>query len=250
MATTVDPRAVASTKRSTTHRIAHATLTKVLVSCGIVYALTYALVNDAVAAFRYDGYSRMDQAVSELSATGAPTRPMLMVMLFVWTALMVAFGLGVWRAADGRRWLQGEGVVLMAFGVMGIAWLWFPMTSRQDMVNGTMPDNDLGHLVLSALTVLFILAQLGFGAAAFGWRFRLYSLVTALTVLGFGSMTAVESAKIPTGEPTPWLGLYERINIWAWLLFMAVLAVTLLREARPAPDQPAERRPQASPSPG
>ena len=35
---------------------------------------------------------------------------------------------------------------------------------------------------------------------------------------------------IGTGVETPWLGITERINIYAYLLWMAVLAVTLLRQ--------------------
>ena len=31
------------------------------------------------------------------------------------------------------------------------------------------------------------------------------------------------------GEPTPWLGLFERIMLGAWLFWMSVLAVILLR---------------------
>jgi hypothetical protein len=205
------------------------TLDQVLLSCGVVYALGYAAVNDLLAASRYEGYSRMSQAVSELSATGAPTRSLLVAFAPVWVLLMVAFGVGVWRSAGAKRSLRVTGAVLVAFGVMGLFWLPFPMTSRDAMASGVAPANDVGHLVLAALTVVLIIAQLAASAVAFGWWFRLYALATALVVLGFGSLTARESAKLPDGDPTPWMGLYERINIGAWLLWMVVLAVALLR---------------------
>lgn len=51
------------------------TLVQGLLLCGVAYAVTYVVANDAIAATFYSGYSRTSQAVSELSATGAPTEP-------------------------------------------------------------------------------------------------------------------------------------------------------------------------------
>jgi hypothetical protein len=203
-----------------------------LLACGVLYSLTYVVANDLVAAAHYKGYSSMSQAVSELSATGAPTKTFLTAMLPVWTALMIAFGVGVWRSARGRRALKATAGLLVAFGVTGVLWLAFPMTSRDEMVKGTTPANDIGHLVLTAATILFILGMIGFAASAFGKRFRRYSIVTAATVLVFGALTGMESPRIPKGEPTPWLGLSERISIGAWLVWMVVLAIILIREQR------------------
>src|SRR5512135_2007831 len=67
---------------------------KALLGCGIAYPVGYAVANDVIAASRYDGYSRMNQAVSELSATGAPTRRFLTATVPVFAALEVAYGVG------------------------------------------------------------------------------------------------------------------------------------------------------------
>jgi hypothetical protein len=204
-------------------------VTVLLLGCGVLYASSYAIANDLVAAARYRGYSRTSQAVSELSATGAPTRRFLTVMLPVWTALMVAFGIGVLRSASGARSLRVTGGVLIAFGVSGVAWLAFPMTSRDEMVLGTTAANDVGHLVLSGVTVVLIILQLVFGSRAFGPRFRRYSLATGSMVLVFGALTARASSKIALGESTPWLGLFERLDIGAWLLWLIVFAIACMR---------------------
>ncbi|HEX6207348.1 MAG TPA: DUF998 domain-containing protein [Actinomycetota bacterium] len=218
-------------------------LTKVLLACGVAYSVLYVVLNDVIAATLYEGYSRTSQAVSELSATGAPTKGFLTAVLPLSTAVMTAFGVGVWRSARGRRALRVTGALLVAHALTFPLWLFAPMTSREEMVQGTMPANDLGHIVLTAATILFILGEIGFGAAAFGRRFRIYSIATAATVLIFGALTGVESAKVPTGDPTPWMGLFERISIGPWLLWLAVFAVALLRarSGRPSvPDTPAE----------
>jgi hypothetical protein len=208
---------------------------RVLLGCGILYAASYVIANDVVAAAGYHGYRRWDQAVSELSAKGADPRPFLVAMLPVWTALMVAFGVGVWRSARDRRALEVTGGLMVAHGIVAIGWLWFPMTARADMmVNGT-GSNDTGHLVMTGLTGLFVVAELVSAAVAFGLWFRLYSMITIVVIIGCGVLTSALSPNLQDGTPTPWMGLYERISIGAWLVWMTVLAVILLNELRHEP---------------
>jgi len=202
--------------------------TRVLLACGVLYSLLYVAANDLVAATLYEGYRRADQAVSELSATAAPSRAFLGAMVPVFTGLLIAFGAGVWRSAAGSRPLRVTGVLLALHSATHPLWLLAPMTSREQMVSGaSMPASDVGHLVLTAVTLAFILAQLGFAAAAFGRRFRRYCLLTAVAVVGFGGLTGVLSARLPA--ETPWMGLVERASVGAWLLWLAVLAVRLWR---------------------
>jgi hypothetical protein len=215
---------------------------RALLACGIAYVVVYVVTNDLVAALSYEGYSRMDQAVSELSAISAPPRTFLMAMLPLYTALMIAFGVGVWQSASGSRALRLTAAALVAFGVTGVVWLPFPMSPREDIVaSSTMSVNDVGHLVLSGLTALLIVAMCVAAAAHFGLWFRVYTAATLVVVLLFsGVLTGVQSAKLPDGDPTPLLGFYERVGMGAWLLWIAVLAVMLLS---PKPhDQTGSRR--------
>ena len=71
-------------------RIPRANLVRVLLACGIAYPLLYVVENDVIAATRYEGYSRMSQAISELSAKDAPTRKILAETLPFCAALMAA----------------------------------------------------------------------------------------------------------------------------------------------------------------
>jgi hypothetical protein len=48
---------------------------KLLLICGIVSSGLY-VAADILAAMRHEGYSYADQTISELSAIGAPTRPL------------------------------------------------------------------------------------------------------------------------------------------------------------------------------
>jgi hypothetical protein len=90
---------------------------------------------------------------------------------------------------------------------------------------------------------------MGFGAAAFGKRFRVYSLVTLVVVVTFNALAIAYAPQVSAGEPTPWIGLYERIAFSAYFLWLSVLAVVFWR--RPTNkdgDGPPEDRKRARPS--
>ncbi len=203
---------------------------RALLACGVLYGLTYVVANDVIAGlFIYDGYDPIDQAISELSAKGASSRPFLAAMLPIWTLFLVGFGVGVRRTAGANRALRITGSLLVAQGIFGVLWLWFPMSAREDIMPGVTTSNDTGHLILGGLSVVFFLAEIGFGAAALGKRFRIYSVATVAVALVFGGLTSAQATNVANAEPTPLMGLYERVNIGSWLLWMAVLAVILLR---------------------
>ncbi|WP_404386328.1 DUF998 domain-containing protein [Knoellia locipacati] len=206
-------------------------LGRALLACGLLYAVLYPVANDAIAATAYEGYDRMSQAVSELSATGAPTRTFLMVLAPVFVLLQVGFGVGIWRAADGRRSVRIAGALMVAHGVTSLLWIVAPMSRREVIAAGGSTSADTMHLVLAAATGLFVAAYVAVLAFGFGWRFRVYSALTLATALVFGSLSA-QVERIEAGDPTPWMGLLERVGMGAWLLWMVVVAVVLLRRDR------------------
>jgi uncharacterized membrane protein len=77
--------------------------------------------------------------------------------------------------------------------------------------------------------VLLMLLAIGFGAAAFGKRFRLYSIATILMLVVGGVLTGLDQPRMEANLPTPWMGVWERINIGVFLLWVVVLAIALLR---------------------
>ena len=213
--------------------------------CGVAYSLSFVGVSDLLAGLLYGGYDHLDQTISELSATGASTRPLLTALGPIWSGLLIAFGIGVLRAANGNRPLRVTGGLLIAHGVVSVQWFWFPMTARDDIISGSTRWNDTGHLALVAWSGLLALAEIGCGAAAFKWPFRVYSIVTVVTALVFGALTSTQAANLFEGESTPLMGVYERVSVGAWLQWIAVLSVILLRDrddpAVHAPDTPSSR---------
>jgi hypothetical protein len=94
------------------------------------------------------------------------------------------------------------------------------------------------HIALGVTTGLLMLLADGFGAVAFGKQFRNYSIATIVILVVFGVLTGLESPRIASNLPTPWIGVWERISIAAFLLWVVVLAVALLR-SREIPAEPA-----------
>jgi hypothetical protein len=224
-------RAPREVRRDTTAETTRSSARQALLACGIVYALLYVIVNDVIAATVYDGYSRMSQAVSELSATGAPTHALLTAVGPVFSLLLIGFGLGIWRSAHGKRSLRVAGVLVVAHGATSFLWLLGPMSQRDVIAAGGGTSADTLHLVLAAATGLFVAAYVATAAVGFGWVVRLYSLVTIATALVFGLLSA-QVDKLEAGAPTPYMGLLERIGIGAWLLWMVVVAMVLWRTHR------------------
>jgi hypothetical protein len=84
------------------------------------------------------------------------------------------------------------------------------------------------HIVLASVTQVIYLLALGYTAAALGRAFRWYSIVTVVVLFVFGALTFIDAPGVSANTPTPYIGLWERINIGVFMAWVIVLAVTLL----------------------
>ncbi len=207
---------------SLVRRPARPSIRKALLACGIVSSLVYVATNVA-GALAWDGYSSLSQTVSELFAIGAPSRTLVLPFGLAYDVLLVAFGVGAWQSAGRRRGLRVTAVLLIAVGAIGP--IWPPMHLRGEV--GSLTDTL--HVVFAGVVAVFNLLAIGFGATAFGKRFRSYSIATLLVLVVFGTLTAFDGPRVAANLPTPWVGLNERINIAGYLLWVAVAAGMLLR---------------------
>ena len=209
-----------------------------LLACGALASLIY-VATDLVCAALQPGYQYAHMTVSELSAIGAPTRPLwVAVMLVVFEPLMLLFTLGLWRAA-GTRWrLRVPAILLAALAVIGLAWP--PMHLRGEPTSLT----DTLHIVWTGVFGLLSLTTMALASGALGRRMRAYTIASIVAIAGAGAITGSMSGPIPTGGATPWIGLVERISVYGWALWLVVLAIALGREqplaARPWRYSPAQ----------
>jgi len=199
---------------------------KALLACGVASSVLYALM---IWGIRYEGYSLISQVPSELTAIGAPTQALWARLGWIYTALVAAFGLGVLKSAGRNRAVTWIGGLILAYASLGLLWPLAPMHQREVLAAGEGTLGDTLHQLLAAVTVFFMFLAIGFGAAAFGRRFRLYSIATIVVLLAFGALTFLEAPRLEANLPTPWIGLWERINITVFLLWVAVLSAVLWR---------------------
>ena len=207
---------------------------KHLLYCGIAAALFYIAMN-IFFPFLDKRYNWITQTVSELSAVDAPTRPLWFPLGIVYTLLITAFGWGVFRSAGGKRYLRIVGILLIINGLIGLTWS--PMHQREVLAAGGGTFTDTWHLVMASVTVLLMFLSIGFGAAAFGKGFRFYSIITILVFIVFGVLTFVEAPNVDKNLPTPYIGLWERINIAAFMAWLLVFSINLLRLEKNSSDR-------------
>lgn len=206
--------------------VAGRTREHVLLSCGILAALLYAAML-AFVPMRWEGYRSAAQTISELSAIDAPTRSLWVPLGIVYTLLVAALGFGVWGAAGRNGLLRVVGGALIVNGIIGL--FWPPMHLREVLAAGGKTSTDTLHVVWMAGTGLLMLLAMGFGAAALGKRFRIYSIVSMVVLLACGAMTSAAVPRMEANLPTPLMGVWERIDAAVFMLWLVVFTIAMLR---------------------
>jgi hypothetical protein len=201
---------------------------QVFLVCGILSSLFYVAAN-ALGARRWREYSVTSQTVSELSAIGAPSRPLVIPLLTAHGALVIPFGVGVWESAARQRGLRMTGALLVGLGASDLPAPFFPMHRREALARGEGSRTDSLHIAVTSVNSLLILLAIASASTAFGRRFRFYSVATILVLVVMGGLTATQASRLEANLPTPWAGVTERISIAGYLLWQGVLATALWR---------------------
>lgn len=214
---------------------------KALLRCGVLSSLLY-VATDLMASRQYEGYSYADQTYSELLATGAPTRFGMLLVSIAYNALVASFAVGVWISASGNRTARITALMMAGYAALSMI---TPTFFQMDMRGAPTTLRGGLHGPMTAAMSLFIVLSMGFGAFLAGRRFRVYSFATIVIVLTFGILTGSQVPQLEAGQVTPWMGLTERINIYATMLWFAVLAVALARARAAGPRESVAARREA-----
>jgi len=200
------------------------TVRKVLLAAGALSSLLYVVTADVVAASLWESYSRTGDMVSKLFAVGAPGRPLVLVLMGLYTMLFIAFGFGVRASAHINHALRVSAALLIGYGLWNIVTWFFPLDLNND---ASVP----GHIVVTNVQLALMIAAMGYAAAAFRGWLRWYSITSLLASVIFGALAFMFAAQAPHLV----LGIGERISIGAFLLWVAVLAGALWRRPGDAP---------------
>ncbi|MCW5899527.1 MAG: DUF998 domain-containing protein [Flavobacteriales bacterium] len=193
-----------------------------LLLCGAISSLWYVVINAIVPMF-YPGYSVISVTPSELSAIGAPTRLLWVLLVLPYPLLMSALGWGLVRQTVGDRRLRIVGILTIAYGIFNFYWP--PMHMR-----GIEPSlTDTLHIVWAAITMFFMWTLMILGALSLGRGFRIVTIAAIVAHVVFGLLTSSQAPNIPIDGPTPTIGLWERINIAIFMVWVVVFVLQLLR---------------------
>jgi hypothetical protein len=203
---------------------------KILLGCGIASSVLY-VASDILISWWDPNYSYRDQSFSELLAPGSPTRPLVLMLLAIpYGVLVTACGVGVWASASRRGAGRITGALLVGYAVIGaVTGVFLSAPTREVLEAGEETWRNRMHLPGTAVSVLCILLAIGLGSTLLGRRFRYFSYVTILAILTFGVLAGLQVDRVAANQPTPWLGIVERGNVYAIMLWIAVPAIGLLR---------------------
>jgi hypothetical protein len=196
-------------------------LQRILLSCGILAPLFY-LGTDLLTGKLLKGYSFSAQSMSELGASGSPTRPLVVTLTQVASVFMIAFGIGVWRAAGPAILPRIVAGLILGNAVAGLAaTLFFPNRF------GVRPEFGTPGVLLMFLSVLCFVLAMVFGAAAFhGWM-RILSIAIPTAYVLLAILRFATAASSVAGAAVL-IGTQERTMAYSFLLWAMALAVYLM----------------------
>jgi hypothetical membrane protein len=195
-------------------------LTKVLLGCGIASSLLYA-VTEISAGMRWEGYDWTARMLSDLLAVSAPTRGFIVPPMIAYNVLVLAFGAGVWLCRRNRA-TAVAGVLVVVYALVSMLGLMvFPLDYRVQGSGAGM------HMAATFALIVLMFLFIASAAAGSGLAFRLYSMVTVLAIVAGASLAGMQIPRIEAGLPTPGLGVFERLDIYAMLAWVVAYALTL-----------------------
>ena len=198
---------------------------------GGILNLALYLTADVVGGLLTPCYVFREHAVSELMLAGAEYRTMVSAIIFASSMAGLAFGVSfiLHFPLSRSRPLFVAGVLLTVSAVStSMTSTVFPQDARDadPTFAGTM------HLALVGLNVLItIIAMLLCGVGLnreFGWRrFRLLSFLTLIVMAAGGVVSTIF-----VQNDIHWLGVSERVSIYAYFLWNALMAWFLIEHFR------------------
>lgn len=180
----------------------------------------------------WEGYSHLQQPISDLTARGAPDRGLLSIITFMYGVFSILFAASAYVVT--KRFapkISRIGMLLfLAMHLISITYGLFP----QDVPGAAMTFTGFMHLVITALIVpLTILAPLlvgiGFRKIRSFQSYGNFSVATGIIILIAGGSAAFFFA-----NQWPYFGLVERINIGMLQLWMLVTSIRLFTMKEPS----------------
>lgn len=195
-----------------------------LLICGILNVVFY-LLHDCIGARFYPGYNWMAQAVSDLTATDAPSRLIASeftkiygIFSCVACTLICIFAKELWKEASEKILRLGLYLFVTMHWISAIGYSLFPLTGSG--YDGSF-QSFVHVYVITVLVVLLSIVSLiliAVGGFKSGNKVLAWCAVVVFLMMFFG---AAGSAAVPRA----YFGIVERFSTYSAVCFTAVIAV-------------------------
>lgn len=201
-------------------------LRTILLSSGMLAAVIY-LLHILFGGYLWKTYSHLQQPISDLTATGAPNRLLLLLFTNIYGVLALIFAVSftVFERKERHKLVFLGGISFIILHLVSISYSFFP----QDLPDAEPTFAGMMHLVVTVLIVPFTILTpllIGFGLKKEKDSRTLgnFSLICGILIIIFGGLTGFFFAK-----GLPYFGLVERINIGTLQIWTFVLSYKLLK---------------------
>jgi len=200
-------------------------LRTILLSSGILAVVIYSL-HVLIGGFLWKTYSHLQQPISDLTATGAPNRFLLLLFTNIYGVLALLFALSFtfFIRKERHKIVFFGGISFIIMHLVSISYSFFP----QDLPGTESTFNGMMHLVVTALIVPFTILTpllIGFGLKKEkAWKtLGNFSLTCGILIIIFGGLSGYFFA-----NQLPYFGLVERLNIGTLQIWTFVMSYKLL----------------------
>lgn len=194
----------------------------ILLLTGAIATIIYTL-HVVTGGLLWEHYNHLQQPISDLTASGAPDRKLLLVFTTIYGILALIFAtlFTVFESRKYSRYVYRGGVCFMLLHFVSVIYGLFP----EDLAGTATTFSGDMHIIITVLIVPFtILSPLLTGIGLLKekeWRsFAKYSIITAIAVFVLGATSGIFYA-----NKLPYFGLVERLNIGSLQLWTFIFSV-------------------------
>lgn len=194
---------------------------------GIIGPIIYILAVIVGGAIRSD-YSFLYNTISELTITDAPNVVLISILFGIYNFSILIFGTGAFldEKIDHSRKYKTATLMLAIIGLLGLLLLFFPQYPR----NAAITFQGTIHIILAGITSLLtlisvLLMGLNFRKYEETKNFSFFSFIFFIIILISGGVAAVS-----VGSNSPFGGLFERITIFAFMIWIIVFSYLIIKK--------------------
>ena len=189
-------------------------------------AIIFYVLHVVIGGIKWKGYSHLQQPISDLTATDAPNRTLMLTLTTIYglLALLFAVSFTILKSLEHNSLVFWGGASFIVLHLVSVLYPLFP----QDLPGTKSTFKGQMHILITVLIVPFTILTpflIGFGFISEPqWHtFGVYSIITGILILVFGGTTAIFYAK-----KLPYFGLVERLNIGALQVWTFVFSLQLI----------------------